>query len=255
MEDRGRLLQQYTVDVHVKIETARFDYFRNNQKVIRAKLFQEIVDSIQIGKNRGHKVGKSMVLPVVFIEGPRNLIKRYMDIMSLVESYGKPNTKKISFPAWYYDQTYDAWSLWIIKSYKYLHEKQPNLHRSDGIAIRVRGCMLDNRQVVPYNSHILAKYDCHINVEICCSVKVVKYLYKYVYKGNDLVNFTVNKETKEHYIDEISNNQTVRRISVPEAIWRIFGFDLLDIFPSVLSLQLHVEDAQLVTYNEIDDLS
>ncbi|CAN6679398.1 unnamed protein product [Malus baccata var. baccata] len=34
--------------------------------------------------------------------------------------------------------------------------------------------MVDNRWVIPYNSWLLLIYDCHINVEICCSIKSVK---------------------------------------------------------------------------------
>ena len=41
------------------------------------------------------------------------------------------------------------------------------------------GFSFDNRWVVPYNPYLLAKYECHINVEICTTVKAVKYLYKY----------------------------------------------------------------------------
>ena len=84
-----RLLQQYIVDIHVKIETERLDYFRNNQKIIRGELHQEILDSIQNSENRGYKIGKSIVLPTGFIGGPRNLTKRYMDAMCFVERYGK----------------------------------------------------------------------------------------------------------------------------------------------------------------------
>ena len=29
---------------------------------------------------------------------------------------------------------------------------------------------------------MLVKYDCHINVEVCTSIKAVKYLYKYIHK-------------------------------------------------------------------------
>lgn len=42
---------------------------------------------------------------------------------------------------------------------------------------------VDNKRIVPYNPWLLRKYNCHINVEICSSLKNVKYIYKYVYKG------------------------------------------------------------------------
>ncbi len=45
--------------------------------------------------------------------------------------------------------------------------------------------MVDNRWIVPYNLHLATKYHAHINVEICSSIFVVKYMYKYVYKGPD----------------------------------------------------------------------
>ena len=50
--------------------------------------------------------------------------------------------------------------------------------------------LIDNRHVVPYNAGLLLKYDCHINVEICTSVSSVKYIYKYIYKGQFIVGIT-----------------------------------------------------------------
>jgi len=46
-----------------------------------------------------------------------------------------------------------------------------------------RNVNVDNRWVVPYNPWLLLKYDCHINVEVCSSIKNIKYLHKYVYKS------------------------------------------------------------------------
>lgn len=43
--------------------------------------------------------------------------------------------------------------------------------------------LLNNQWVVPYNKYLSTKFDCHLNVEICTTIKAVKYLYKYVYKG------------------------------------------------------------------------
>jgi hypothetical protein len=39
--------------------------------------------------------------------------------------------------------------------------------------------------VVLYNPYLSLLFNCHINVEVCTFVAVVKYLYKYVYKGQD----------------------------------------------------------------------
>src|SRR5436190_15828929 len=44
----------------------------------------------------------------------------------------------------------------------------------------------DNRHVAPYNAYLLKKYNCHINVEYVGSIRAVKYLYKYIYKGHDV---------------------------------------------------------------------
>jgi hypothetical protein len=44
---------------------------------------------------------------------------------------------------------------------------------------------------VPYNPFLSEKYEAHLNVEACCSVKAVKYLYKYLYKGHDCASLQI----------------------------------------------------------------
>lgn len=53
--ESGRLLQQFVVDMYVKIETSRLDYFRNNQDKIRAEVYQGIIDSFDQGETQGSK--------------------------------------------------------------------------------------------------------------------------------------------------------------------------------------------------------
>ncbi len=57
--------------------------------------------------------------------------------------------------------------------------------RDTGHTIFVHGIELDNHWVVPHNVYLLTKYDVHINVEVCNNIHVVKYLFKYIYKGHD----------------------------------------------------------------------
>jgi hypothetical protein len=50
---------------------------------------------------------------------------------------------------------------------------------------------------VPYNPGLLMRYNCHINVEACSSIKAVKFLFKYVYKGHDQASISVNADQHE----------------------------------------------------------
>ncbi|UYV81362.1 hypothetical protein LAZ67_20000935 [Cordylochernes scorpioides] len=64
--------------------------------------------------------------------------------------------------------------------------------RDDGQTFVVGTHEVDNRWVVPYNPYLLVRFIAHINVEVCASVKSVKYLFKYVYKGHDRAEVEVS---------------------------------------------------------------
>ncbi|KAL5556293.1 hypothetical protein UlMin_038529 [Ulmus minor] len=330
--------------MYIKIETSRLDYFRNKQTEIHAELYQGIIDSIEIGESRGSKVGRRIILPSSFIGGPRDMQKRYMDAMALVQRFGKPdifltitcnpNWPEIKQELGNNDEIQNRPDL-VVRIFKAkleelkidLFKKQifgnsfdkivsteipneyayPHLHsvvvkhmmhgrcgilnpnnicmEKDGVCrshypksyvlqtsfgedsypkykrcnnnkkVKVRGHYLDNQWVVPYNPYLVAKFDCHINVEICSTIKAVKYLYKYVYKGYDRISFCINAKDDIIDIDEIKRFQSTRWIYPPKEMWRIYGFILYEIYPSVISLQLHLEDNQLVTYRKYDNLT
>ncbi|GKV48132.1 hypothetical protein SLEP1_g54963 [Rubroshorea leprosula] len=64
----------------------------------------------------------------------------------------------------------------------------PHYRRKDnGRTVKKKGVELDNRYVVPYNAKLLLKYKAHINVEYTCQTSAIKYLFKYIHKGNDRV--------------------------------------------------------------------
>ncbi|KAH9082717.1 hypothetical protein LEN26_004115 [Aphanomyces euteiches] len=50
---------------------------------------------------------------------------------------------------------------------------------------------VDNRHVVPYCPILCKMFDAHINVEYCHSVKAIKYICKYIYKGSDNAVFQI----------------------------------------------------------------
>nr|XP_027067427.1 uncharacterized protein LOC113693039 [Coffea arabica] len=375
----ARAFQQYVVDMYVKIESQRLDFFRHRQQQIRTEQLQGVMDSVVEGQCRGSKVGQRVILPASFIGGPRDMKRRYVDAMALVQKFGKPNifltmtcnpswpeikenllptdesqnrvdlsarvfhakleilkeelfkkevlgkvaayTYVVEFPKWglphahfliilhptsklYSTESYDhivsaeipdkkehphlfkmvrkhmihgpcgnknadnvCMQGTTVKKCKTHYPKQwaekttqsensyPTYRRrNNGEKVKVRGHELDNRWVVPYNPYLLAKFNCHMNVEICSTIKVVKYTYKYIYKGHDKIHFAVNSDDRSKEIDEIKEYQSARWVTPIEAIWRIYRFPLFETHPGVINLQLHLENYQSLTFKDDADL-
>ncbi|XP_022026932.1 uncharacterized protein LOC110927913 [Helianthus annuus] len=351
----GRLLQQFAVDVYIKIETSRLEFCERNQAKIRADLYQGLVDCVNAGEVHANRVGKRIVLPTSFIGGPRDMRRRFLDAMTLVQDDGKPDIflTMTCNPKWpeicdnlhvgqtaqdrpdlvsrvfrgkledLKEQIFKKHILGEVNSYVYVIEFQkrglphahfllimypqhkinnadhydkvvcaeipnkqrhPKLHemvvkhmihgpcgnlrlsnpcmqgdpkicrfhyprqfneqttqgensyplyrrRDTGIEVDVRGKTLDNRWVVPYNPRLLMMFNCHINVEV----------------------IQVDQSEPGVVVNEIKSFQDARYISPPEAMWRIFSFSLSQISPSVLALQLHLPNNQMVRFRD-DDL-
>ena len=113
--------------------------------------------------------------------------------------------------------------------------------RDNDIKIKVRNAWLDKRWTVPYNQYLLAKIDCQINVEICSTVKAIKYIYKYIFKGYDRISFQVIADSSDCEINEIKQYVSPRWISSPEATWRIYRLSTNEIKPAIIHLQLHLK--------------
>jgi hypothetical protein len=77
--------------------------------------------------------------------------------------------------------------------------------RNDGRTFQknLGGFVFDNRWVVSHNPYLTRKFNAHINVEVSAGIRSVKYLFKYVYKGQDRATVQVDGRTNEikQYID------------------------------------------------------
>lgn len=102
----------------------------------------------------------------------------------------------------------------------------------------------NNRWVVPYSPYLVAKYDCHINVQIATSIEAVKYLYKYIFKGNPQAAFDVVEE--DRILDEVADYLKGRYICPIEACYRCFEGDVERHFPPVIRLDIHEEGERSV---------
>jgi hypothetical protein len=116
--------------------------------------------------------------------------------------------------------------------------------RNDGRAFEVRGAMLDNRWVVPFNPFCVLWMYCHINLECTLFFGSMKYINKYLNKGGDCGTLQI-----QHGDDEVKQYINGRYFSAAEAAWRIFQFPVHDQHPNVVRLALHLPHEQCVVFN------
>jgi hypothetical protein len=112
--------------------------------------------------------------------------------------------------------------------------------------------------VVPYNAYLSQKYDCHINVEICTALSVLKYLFKYVYKGSDRVVIpveAVQTATTQglRNPNEILRYLNSRYVSPIEACMRLLDYSIQGKTHAITQLTVHLKDQQIVTFRSSDD--
>ena len=96
---------------------------------------------------------------------------------------------------------------------------------------------IDARDVVPYNPYLSKISRCHLNVEYCGSIRAVKYLYKYMYKGHDRAQLQFKADEVERYMD-------ARYVGPPESCWRLLRLPMHDISHTIVRLAVHEEGLQ-----------
>ena len=93
---------------------------------------------------------------------------------------------------------------------------------------------------MPYKPRLLAKYRCHLDVEICTYIKSVKYLYKYTCKGPDRAHMEI--------VNEVAEFLDARYVTAPEACWRLLEFPMHARSHIVERLHVRLFNEQTITF-------
>lgn len=108
--------------------------------------------------------------------------------------------------------------------------------------------LVDNTLVVPYNATLMKKYDCHINVECVSSLRVLAYLFKYLYNDQDRINVaTVDGRVEVNQIESYIQSHYTSAI---EAAWRLFEYPMHARSIGVYRLSIHLPGQQTVFFPE-----
>ncbi len=108
-----------------------------------------------------------------------------------------------------------------------------------------RDVHLNNAWVMSYNSYLTRKYSAHINVKICESIQIIKYVHKYMYKEKDQTIMKLKNNLNEitHHLNDcyISSNQTA---------WNLFKFHSHIENSFITRLIMHLSDEQSMYFSK-----
>ena len=84
----GRLAQQYACDMYSKIIGESLNYIKFHQNDFRMTLKSGLEDAVAAGETISDNIGRKIILPSSFTNGPRHLFQLYNDSMAIVTDKG-----------------------------------------------------------------------------------------------------------------------------------------------------------------------
>ncbi|KAJ9539181.1 hypothetical protein OSB04_031914 [Centaurea solstitialis] len=253
-----------------------------------ADLYQGIVDCVNAGEVQPSRVGQRVVLPASFIGGSRDMRRRFLDAMALVQDDGKPDIflTMMCNPKWLEilkellpedlkDQLFQKNIIGTVIAYVYVIEfqKRDLLHAHFLLIMRAEDKMANpdhHDKIVCAETPDPAKYPEMHQFDVqhmmhapcghlrpsspCMQGEPKRCRFRYPRQFNDKTSNAENSYPLYQMRDlrRDVNVRDVRYVSPPKAMWRIFSFALSQIHLYVTALQLHLPNKQMVRFREDD---
>nr|GEU78993.1 DNA helicase [Tanacetum cinerariifolium] len=211
----GRLFQQYVVAVFCVIEQSRLDWVHNQQNNLCSDYLLGLYDAVSLGDHEGIQAGSKIMLPRIFTRGPRYMYSHYLDALVICSKIR--NAIKIDE----YNSAEIPDPMEDPRGYKVVTELM--MHGPCGVVNLSASCM-ENRVC---NKH---------------------------FPKRSIGDASTSMGEKHIQVDEIQNYVDGRFVCPFKACWRIFEFLIHCKEPAVQILNVHLENAQSVTFRKRDRL-
>eukprot|EP00794_Sanderia_malayensis_P012604 gene12604-biopygen10043 len=121
----------------------------------------------------------------------------------------------------------------------------PLYRRRGQTTAQLRQHRLNDSWIVPHNLKLLLKFDCHMNVEVCTTVKSVKYIFTYIHEGNDMAHVEIREGHEEAnarqdiVLDEIRQYLNSRYVGPHQAVYKLMQYEMHDKSHTIIRLAIH----------------
>ncbi|XP_049394611.1 uncharacterized protein LOC125858871 [Solanum stenotomum] len=230
-----------------------------------------LFDVLRLGERDASNVGKKTFLPNSFIGGPRDMRQRYMDVIALVQQFGKPDLfiTITCNPSWpeikehlsSSDEVQNRPDLISRVFRAKVEELKTDILKGNifgkvvaymyTVEFQKRGLPHAHILIILSNEHkllIAEAYDDIIRAELPdeCTESALRH---------DKIAFCVQNNDAAIEIDEVKEYRSARWVSPPEAVWRLLTFAISEMSPSVYRFQLHLQDQQFVSFRSNTDIN
>lgn len=130
----------------------------------------------------------------------------------------------------------------IAENNYFLYTKRQN-NRTWNKRVYKINVIMNNFWIVFYNSHLICKYNAHINTKLCASVQIIKYIHKYVFKDCDCTILQIQNDN-----DEIVQYLANCYIKSFQITWSILKHKSHIEFFFIIYLNVHLSDEQFVYF-------
>nr|GEX70634.1 hypothetical protein [Tanacetum cinerariifolium] len=228
------LKEYYSFRLHNRLhegKTLLKDWYKINQNTIRSELYNRLHDRVSNGESDLEYLGRKLILPSIFTEGPRHIVQQYQDAMEICRWVGPPDLflTMTCNPNWPEIQ-------------RHVEDAIPELPSEVDDPIRFEAV----------RSHMMHGQCGELNPSNSCPDRAT-----IVIEGQNnrpSSGLRTSYASIVHRENEIEEYLNCRYISASEACWKIYGFEMHYCSIAVERLPFHEKGCNKVYFREEDDV-